>query len=193
MDVTGQAKTHTITLNSNLTGRLPDDFINETKVFVSGGMHGNAGLLKDNNLNNYEEDEEYDCGNVFGDVDFDNKPTTHTSGIEWVGRYKINKDTGLIYVNSDFCYSCITLVYLGSASATKGGEWLVDELAEPALHAFLTWKYFSGKPSTGTYTEAANRRVWNREKKNAKIRIQNITRSQMQESSRSSVKLQVKN
>lgn len=191
LDVTGQAKTYDIHLDRNLTGNLPSDFINETKVHVHGDDC--AGLLKDNNLCN-EEDEDDDCyfSGDFGDLDFGERSTYGTAGIDWIGKYKIDRERHKIYVNPDFCYSCITLVYLASPQASASGEWFVDELAREAVEAYIRWKYNLDRRSTGAYERRGYEQAFLKEKRKARIRILNMTRGQLEQSARSGVKLKIK-
>lgn len=191
-DVTGQAKVSVIYLDKKLTGKLPEDFLNEVKVHVEDD--DSAGLLKDNNLyfEEDEEDEYMDCAADFGNLSFDEEPTYGNGGINWIGKYRIDKERERIYVNPGFCYSCVVLVYLGKSQTTAGGEWLVDSLAEEALEAYIRWKDSLGKNSIGLYQKETNRRNWLKEKRLAKARMKNIARSQLQQNARSSVKYKVK-
>lgn len=194
MDATGQLKFYDLTLDNNLTAKLPSDFINEVEVYVRGDR--NAGLLKDNTLGIYEfENDDYEeefCIDDFSDLDFNNK-AKNTGGIDWIGRYRIDKERNRIYVNTEFCYSCITLGYLASPQSTEGGEWLINELAVEALDAYLTWKESVGRRSAGPYERRDNKRNYSIEKRKAKIRMKNLTRGQMQDNSRSSIKYKIKN
>ena len=191
MDVTGQSKTYSIPLDRNLTGRLPADFLNDVRVHVPGDE--GAGLLKDNTLDLYEEDEEDCCDGNYNDLGYSNESTINTNGINWIGKYKIDRDRGRIVVNPEFCYSCVELVYLASPKANASGEWFVDELAAAAVEAFIRWKDHLGKKSIGLYEKETHRRNWLKEKKNAKIRMVNITRGQMNQNARSGNKYKVKN
>lgn len=195
MDATGQAKRYDIHLDRSLSGDLPSDFINDTKVFVKGDQ--GAGLLKDNTLGNEEEyDEEVfeGCHDHidFGDMDFDREPKYGEAGIDWIGRYKIDRGRSKLYVNPDFCYSCVTLEYLGRPTVTAAGEWLLDDIEVEAVEAYMRWKYNLDKRSVGPYEKRLYEQQYKKERRKARTRAKNITRGQLQHYSRVGVKFKVK-
>lgn len=191
MDVTGEAKTYDIHLSRNLSGKLPTDFVNDISVNVHGDT--NAGLLKDNTLRN-EEDEFEDCydSGDFGNLDFSDEPTYGTAGINWVGRYKIERESGKIFVNPDFCYSCVTLTYLAKSKSSQSGEWFVEELARDAVEAYIRWKFNLDKRSVGVYEKSNLQREYTNQKRLAKARLKNITRGQLQDSARRGTRFKAK-
>lgn len=191
---TGQARFYDVQLDRSLSGKLPEDFLNETEVFLQGDQF--SGLLKDNTLKNFDyEDEEYednDCDNSFDRMDALPKTPRGTGGINWIGRYRIDRDKNRIYVNPDFCYSCVTVAYLGKATPTESGEWFVDELAQEAVEAYIRWKWNMDKRSIGLYEKSELERKYKKERRLAKAKLINITRSQLQDAARASTAFKVK-
>lgn len=191
-DATGTTKKIDIKLDRKLTGKLPSDFMNDISVWLQGDC--SAGLLKDNTLGNedeYDEDDCYDSGDFDG-LDLNERSSYGEAGVAWIGRYKIDRESQKIFVNPDFCYSCITLTYVGSAKSTESGEWFVDELAREAVEAYIRWKYNLDKRSVGPYEKRLYEGQWKNEKRLAKIRLKNITRNELQDNARSGVKFKAK-
>lgn len=191
---TGQARFYDILLDRSLSGKLPEDFLNEIEVFVQGDQF--SGLLKDNTLKNFDyEDEEYEddyCEDSFNRMDTIPQTPRGTGGINWIGRYRIDRDKNRIYVNPDFCYSCITIMYLGKVNPTESGEWFVNELAQEAVEAYIRWKYNMDKRSIGLYEKSELERKYKKERKLARVKLTNITRSQIQNAARASTAYKVK-
>lgn len=192
MDATGESKKYDIQLDRNLTGKLPEDFLNDISVNVHGDT--NAGLLKDNTLGNEEEYDDEDCydSGDLGNLDFDNRATYGNTGIDWIGRYKIDRAAHRLYVNPDFCYSCVTLTYVAKAKSTASGEWFLDEMVRDAVEAFIRWKYNLDKRTVGAYEKRMYAQEWKNEKRLAKIRMKNVTRGQLQNAARFGTKFKTK-
>lgn len=195
-DMTGKISTVTLEVDCDLTACLPKGFIKETKIGVINN-YGEIATLTQNNQIAF--DTKASCDYV---ADFP-LPIAH-KGVNTIlntrsyglgshtsiGEYRINKGEGKIYFNPNFCYSEVVLEFIGHP--TVDGEYCIHEFASEALLSFIRWQWAVNDRQIGLAEKNQLKRQWISDKADAKYRIKKPTISEMNQLSRTSVKMGIK-
>lgn len=210
LDVFFSSKTCRIDIDSNMTAKLPDDYIQYIRIGVLNSNGEIATLIRNDNLSNYV-DLAYDrtSRNVdnsvssnfgmyqqfFYNYSFD-MPIMNLFGVpgsgQPVGYYKIDTKNNVILLNNDYSYGYLILEYL---SLPCDDDFKVPVQAREALLAWMAWRDVATKPLS-----SINPAVLARERKheyivqkdNARMRISTIDLSSLKDVYDKNVRLVVK-
>lgn len=195
-DIVGKNKQICLELSCDKTSHLPDDFISENSV---GGFNECGQIETFDRLQHKPgcpSKNWNDRDNIRGD--FRNDESVYPA-LNWslgvgsytsVGYYYIDKSSHTIFVNPNCNHSSVVLEYLSYTDVD--GEYEINELAAPALLAYLDWKFSKGYKATGLSELREKERLYYSEKKKAKLRIKRLTVSDLNKAVRESVKMAIK-
>lgn len=193
--VTGVVKTATICIDSDLTGKLPEDFIKEEKVGVLNINGGISALTRNNNLTNElscGNDEDYNNEGIVGFTreTIDGYPLRELYGIgsnNNIGEFRIEKESGRILLGMNSCHREIVIEYLGSEEID--GEYCINELAVEALVAYIRYRWHIAKKGATAFDKQFFKQEWIAERDKARYRIKAPMLQDLNQSSRKSTKM----
>lgn len=200
-DITGHIKTASLCVECDLTVKLPEDLIKVIKVGVANHNGEIATLTKNNDLSfdtglcgkvMTEDILEYDVRNNWNDGGFNSyiNQSLGRGSYNTIGEYRLSTEEGKIVLSPEFCYSEIVIEYLGSSD--EDGELYINEVAAPALVAYIRWKWHVAKKGATSFDKQYYQNEYHREKQNAQMRINGPSLSDMQQNARQHTKMGIK-
>lgn len=190
-DVSGESVEVDLTVECDCTVCLPDDFINLVRIGVVNARGEVAELTENPQLTldtGYRQGREYEF-----DEPFEYRPTGGTmrsygkGSLPNIGEFTVDKGANLIILNPDFFYETVRVKYLKRRKS--GEDYLVDELVQEALIAWLRWQWFISKKGVSTYEKETYRRDWFNEKRLSRARINNVTKQTLNQMAKQSSRL----
>ena len=188
-DVLMEVKVIKLSVNTNLTVDLPNDYVNYTRIGVCkpdgriytlgydnqiclskgidacGDEVANDGKLGSTWIGNYRNGES--TGGVYG----------LGGGQNANGYYRIDRENNQIALSSDVEQDEIILEYISDGSNVNG-DTKINTLSEEALRAYIYWKSIQRKRNAAGQDREMARRDWYNEKRLARARVVNFTPDQ---------------
>lgn len=217
MDIMGAFKTVILDINPNKTAELPCDYITYSKIGVINDKGEVATFKRNDQLSNLNE-AMLNMSNRTGDAPEINSIGSFTnpssypflyynfwsagtsynlfglnSGTAEIGSYKVDEENCIILFGSDLTYSTVVLEYLSDGMDEGCGDYLIDPRASEAFICYIRWK--SATDAYKKFSPSAVRelkREYYRERKLAKLRINKILISELNDRKRSLTKLVAK-
>lgn len=193
-DITGQVRTVLLNVSTDRTLPLPEDFINDLDFGTDNGNGGISSFTRvDNFPSKYSRTGAVVTDKLSHTMDFYpwGYPESESYGVgssNTIGFYYINKAERKIYVDPNYGGSELKLKYL-SKSTVGCDDYEINEMAEEALITWIDWQFAKGDRRLGLAEKRDKERMFYTEKAKAKMRIKKITRADMNQNSRESVKM----
>lgn len=212
MDIMGSFKTVVLDINPNKTAELPCDYLSYSKVGVINDK-GEIATFKRNDQISLYGGMNFDSGNrdaglpeITSIGDFTN-PSSYpflyynfwsggtsynlfglNSGTAVIGTFTIDDDNGIILFGNDMEYGQIVLEYLSDGCEDE--DYMVDVRASEAFVCYMRWKQSQDlvKKFPANVVREYKREYY-RERKLAKMRINKVVISEIQDVKRSLTKL----
>jgi hypothetical protein len=159
-----EIRTVRLTMNSNQTVTLPNDYINYSKIGILNSIGEIIPLVYNANLTQYadtlsnrkaltESETIFDGVNLASDTFYNyyqyggySNIYGTGSGQPFVGTFKVDNDNGVILFGQDFTYPDIMLEYI--ASPKEGVEYTLPLQFRECVIAYLAWKDIANIPSS---------------------------------------------
>lgn len=214
LDVTGSLKTVVLDINANKTCELPCDYISYSKIGVLNDKGEVLCFKRNDQLSNFNmtnfnmSNRSEGAPNVTSIGNWVN-PTSFpfffynywmggtsynlfglNSGTADLGNYKVDENAGIILLDSRISFSNIVLEYLSDGQDEDCDDYMVNAKAEEAFICYLRWKNATDlykKFSPSAVREL--KREYYRERKLAKMRINKVVISELNDIRRSLTKL----
>lgn len=217
MDITGSLKTVVLDINANKTAELPCDYIAYSKIGVLNDKGEVLTFKRNDQLSNYNQDNFNQANRSEGAPSVTSignwvNPTSFpfffynywmggtsynlfglNSGTADLGNYKVDEDAGIILLDSRVSFRQIVLEYLSDGSEEDCDDYFINAQASEAFICYLRWKN-----ATDLYKKFSPSQVrmfkmeYYRERKLAKMRLNKVVISELQNIKRALTKLVAK-
>lgn len=196
-DISGQKKTISVDVDCDRTACLPPEVIKVLKVGVMTDCGEYAALTEDTNLAEPVcAEPQYHTGKavqLLGGKRWEMPGDLHSYGVgshHDIGRYRLFKKEGKIVLAPDCTYSQLLVEAL--VRPKPNGEYMIDDLEEEALLAFLEWQWSITDKSMGVYEKSMLKDEWLSQKRDAKYRMKAPIHQLMSQNARKHVKMGLK-
>lgn len=213
MDIMGSFKTVVLNVSPNKTAELPCDYLSYSKLGVINDKGEVATFKRNDQLSNYVgnnvDDRTAGLPSITSIGSFTN-PSSYpflyynywsggtsynlfglNSGTAVIGTYSFDEDAGIILFGNDMEYGQVVLEYL--SDGMEEGDYMIDTRASEAFICYIRWKQSQDlvkKFHAGVVREYKSE--YYRERRLAKMRINALIVSEMQDVKRSLTKLVAK-
>ena len=196
-DISGGVRTIPLDVGCDGTVCIPPYVGKIVKVGVLTDCGEYAALTEDSNLAEPVcADPEYHTGQavqLLGSKRWEMPGDFHSYGIgshHSIGRYRLFAKENKILLAPDTPYSQVIIEAV--VRPTPKGEYMVDDLEEEALLAFIEWQWAKGDRSIGVTEKAMLKDEWLSQKRDAKYRMKAPIHQLISQNSRKHVKMGLK-